>query len=395
MDSLIFATADTVRPDYAGGSLVNLMTSLVMACGGTSPYAPARGLDQASLANSASLVLIVIDGLGHDYLNSHGAGSVLHGHLSYRLTSVFPSTTASAITTVMTGLAPQQHGLTGWHMYFSELDAVVAVLPQKTRGDERPLAEFGARAETLFPYATLFQQLAIPSRVVAPRWIVHTGFNLRHTAGAERRAYDGLADFFPAIAATVRETPARKFVYAYYPAFDTIAHNFGVSSPQCAREFAALDEAFAGFLARLTGTGTTVVVTADHGFVDAPPEHRVELEHHPRLAGMLAQPLCGERRTAYCYVHPEERANFEAYVQNELADAATLARSADLVAAGLFGPGTPHPRLAGRIGDYTLLMKGDCTIRDLLPGEKRHELIGVHGGMSAAEMHVPLISAHP
>ncbi len=395
MDSLIFATTDGVRPDYAGGSLVNLMASIVMGCGGASPYAPARALGSASLANCANLVLIVIDGLGYDYLACHGAGGVLHSHLHGRLTSVFPSTTATAITTVMTGLAPQQHGLTGWHMYFSELDAVVAVLPQKTRGDERPLAEFGERTAALFPYATLFEQLAIPSRVVAPRWIIHTGFNIRHSAGAERRAYDGLADFFPAIAASVGETPARKFVYAYYPVFDTIAHGFGISSPQCLREFAALDEAFSGFLASLAGTDTTVVVTADHGFIDAPAGHRIELENHPRLAGMLAHPLCGERRSAYCYVRPERHADFEAYVQNEFADSALLARSADLVMAGLFGPGAPHPRLAGRVGDYTLLMKDDCTISDLLPGEKRHELIGVHGGMSAAEMYVPLIIARP
>lgn len=395
MDSPILTAAGRVRPDYAGGSLVNLMASIVMACGGASPYAPARGLPPASFMNCTNLVLIVIDGLGYDYLASYGMGSMLHSHLHGRLTSVFPSTTATAITTVMTGLAPQQHGLTGWHMYFSELDAVVAVLTQKTRGDERPLAEFGERTAALFPYATLFQQLAIPSRVVAPRWIIQTGFNLRHTAGAERRAYDGLADFFPAIAASVRETPARKFVYAYYPMFDTLAHGFGVSSPQCSREFAALDAAFAGFLASLAGTGTTVVVTADHGFIDAPPEHRVKLENHPRLAGMLAHPLCGERRAAYCYVRPERHADFEAYVQNELADSALLARSADLVAAGLFGPGAPHPRLAGRVGDYTLLMNDDCTISDLLPGEKRHEMIGVHGGMSAAEMYVPLIIAHP
>ncbi|MFN7088063.1 MAG: alkaline phosphatase family protein [Burkholderiales bacterium] len=395
MDSPFLESAGRVLPDYAGGSIVNLMASIAGACGGILPYAPARVLDVAALADSANLVLVVIDGLGYDYVASRGAGGALHAHMRGRLTSVFPSTTATAITTMMTGLAPQQHGLTGWHMYFSEFDAVIAVLMQKTRGDGRPLAEFGERAEALFPYATLFQQLAVPACVVAPRWIVHTPFNVRHTAGAERRAYDGLADFFPAIAACVRAAPARKFVYAYYPVFDTLAHEHGITSSRCANEFAALDEAFADFLKGLSGSDTMVLVTADHGFIDAPPEHRIDLENHPRLAATLARPLCGERRAAYCYVRPDRRADFEAYVENELADAAWLARSADLVAAGLFGPGAPHPRLSERVGDYTLLMKGDCTIRDLLSGEKRHEMIGVHGGASAAEMYVPLIVARP
>lgn len=395
MDSSILAAAGMVEPDYNGGSLVNLMASIVTACGGTSPYAPARGLDPAALAGRANLVLIVIDGLGYDYLTSHGAGGVLHSHLHDRLTSVFPSTTATAITTMMTGLAPQQHGLTGWHMYFSELDAVVAVLPQKTRGDQRPLAEFGARTEALFSYATLFQQLAIPSRVVSPRTIIDSEFNVRHTAGAERRAYDGLADFFPAVAAAVRNAPTRKFVYAYYSTFDAIAHNFGVSSLQCAHKFAAVDEAFGGFLDSLAGTDTTVILTSDHGFIDTPPGHSLKLGNYPRLADMLARPLCGEQRAAYCYVRPGQHANFEVHVQDELSDFALLAHSASLVAAGLFGPGIPHPQLGARIGDYTLLMKDNCTIKDSLPGEKRHELIGVHGGLSAAEMYVPLIIARP
>lgn len=393
MDNAAFAAAGRVRPDYSGGGLLNLMASIVAARGGASPYAPARGLDPALLTQCAHLVLIVLDGLGYEYLARHGAGGALHSHLHGQLTSVFPSTTATAVTTTMTGLAPQQHGLTGWHMYFGEFDAIAAVLPLKTRSDERPLAELGAHPETLFPYATLFQQIAVPSCAVSPRLIVQSPFNLRHTAGAERRPYDKLADFFPTIAAAVRATPARKLVYAYYPEFDAIAHKFGVASLQCAREFAAMDDAFGKFLASLAGTDTTVVVTADHGFIDGPAARRIELEQHPRLAAMLARPLCGEQRVAYCYVRPGQHAEFEAYVQDNLDDCVLLARSADLIAAGLFGPGEPHSRLAGRVGDYTLLMKDDCTIKDWLPGEKRHELIGVHGGMSSAEMYVPLIVA--
>jgi hypothetical protein len=71
-----------------------------------------------------------------------------------------------------------------------------------------------------------------------------------------------------------------------------------------------------------------------------------------------------------------------------------LFRSADLVADGLFGPGTPHPRLADRIGDYTLVMHDNYVIRDHLLGERRHAQIGVHGGATPDEMLVPLVVAH-
>src|SRR5512135_1734595 len=109
-----------VLPDYAGGSILNLMRSVAEACGATGlPYEPARQLDPAELADAANIVLLVIDGLGLDYLLRNGKDGALRGHLRGSLTSVFPSTTASAITTFLTGLAPQQHGLTGWHMYFA------------------------------------------------------------------------------------------------------------------------------------------------------------------------------------------------------------------------------------------------------------------------------------
>ncbi len=108
---------------------------------------------------------------------------------------------------------------------------------------------------------------------------------------------------------------------------------------------------------------------------------------------MLLRPLCGERRVAYCYVKPDRRADFEGYVRDHFAERAELHPSRELVDLGWFGPGEPHPSLASRIGDYTLVMKGNWTIKDWLPGEKRYRQIGVHGGTSAAEMLVPLVVA--
>jgi hypothetical protein len=40
-------------------------------------------------------------------------------------------------------------------------------------------------------------------------------------------------------------------------------------------------------------------------------------------------------------------------------------------------------------------MKGNWTIKDWLPSEKRYRQIGVHGGVSADEMIVPLVVAQP
>ena len=186
----------------------------------------------------------------------------------------------------------------------------------------------------------------------------------------------------------------RTFTYAYWDQLDRVAHEHGVGGEATADELAAIDRAFARLLDIAAGTDTLVVVTADHGFVDVAPERWILLEAHPELARMLVLPLCGEPRTAYCYVRPDCHHDFAAYVGAELADAAVAVASRQLLELRAYGPGPDHPHLARRVGDFALLMRDGWAIRDWLPGEQRHPKIGVHGGASAAELHVPLIVTH-
>ena len=39
-------------------------------------------------------------------------------------------------------------------------------------------------------------------------------------------------------------------------------------------------------------------------------------------------------------------------------------------------------------------MQENWTIKDWLPGERQHSMLGVHGGISTDEMQVPLVSLH-
>lgn len=384
-----------IRPDYAGGSIVNLMRTLGDACGARQPlpYPPLRNLKVSLLSTARNIVLLVIDGLGYDYLLQHGAGGALHRHLHSRLTSVFPSTTASAVTTYLSGLAPQQHALTGWHMYFSELDAIAAVLPLRPRGTGLFDALPGALPLQLFGHAPFVDRIARRATIVSPQSIAGSDFNLYHSGRAAVRSYRTLAELFGQVEARVRASAAPAYIYAYYAELDTLAHIHGVGSDQLAAQFALLDAAFGDFLAAIVDTDTVVLACADHGFIDSPPERQIELAQHPELAATLARPLCGERRVVYCYVKPDKEARFVGYVQNVLGECADLHSSRELLEQGWFGPGEANPRLAARIGDYVLLMRENWTLRDWVEGEKRYTQLGVHAGVSADEMHVPLILA--
>ena len=384
-----------IRPDYAGGSIVNLMRTLGDACGARQPlpYAPLRNLKVSLLGTARNIVLLVIDGLGYDYLLRHGAGGALHRHLHSRLTSVFPSTTASAVTTYLSGLAPQQHALTGWHMYFSELDAIAAVLPLRPRGAGLFDALPGALPLQLFGHAPFVDRIARRATIVSPQSIAGSDFNLYHSGRAAVRGYKTLTELFGQVEARLRASTAPAYLYAYYAELDTLAHIHGVGSDQLAAQFALLDAAFGNFLAAIADTDTVVLACADHGFIDSPPERQIELAQHPDLAATLARPLCGERRVVYCYGKPDKEARFVDYVQDVLGECADLFSGSELIAQGWFGPGEADPRLAARIGDYVLLMRENWTLRDWVEGEKRYNQLGVHAGVSADEMHVPLILA--
>lgn len=121
---------NTRLPDYDGNSIVNLMQSIATACGSTEArYPQLAALPAAQLVAARHIVLLVIDGLGQRTFASHPACPNLQRHAIGTMTSVFPSTTASAITTFMTGLAPAQHGLTGWHMHLEEIGQTLSILP--------------------------------------------------------------------------------------------------------------------------------------------------------------------------------------------------------------------------------------------------------------------------
>lgn len=382
-------------PDYHGASLVNLMSSITRALGGAAvDYPPSTVLPAAALDHRV-VVLLVIDGMGYAHLERMAGGGLLHAHLAGRMTSVFPSTTASAITTFLTGTAPQQHALTGWYVHLKEVGCVTAVLPLRPRYGGPSLVEAGVDPRALFDHANLFDRLAVPCHVVAPREIVHSPFNLAHTGNAFRHGYANREQMFECIVKCACTDEARTYVYAYYPELDRIAHEYGIYSPEAQAEIAELDAAFGVFAQRLAGQDAVVVATADHGFVDVDHDSVIDLADHPDLADTLVLPLCGERRAAYCYVHPDRRAAFEAYVTAHLSDCLDLFPSADLVAQGWFGLGLADRRLHARIGDYTLVMRSNYVIKDRVSGERDFTQIGVHGGVSAEEMYVPLIVMAP
>ena len=379
-------------PDYGGASIVNLMASVIAGLGGErSLYPPLRCLNPETVAAHRNLLLLVIDGLGYRYLDEAGSGTWLQEQEPRRLTSVFPSTTAAAITSFLTGDAPQQHALTGWHMYFRELGAVLAVLPGEPRYGGVGLRQAGIEPASLFQHRTLFDRIPVESFVVAPRFLADSDFNLAHRGPAQILDFETFADSLSGIGRLVRSGRGRHCIYAYWSKLDHLCHVHGVGSQNVRDHLWELDGMLADFVDRLRGTDTLVLITADHGMLDIDEAAILDLDAHPSLSDTLMLPLCGERRAAYAYPWPDRAREFVTRMGDAFGDRVEVHESRELVERGVFGLGPPHPRLLERIGVYTLLPRANFVVTDRLLGEGAFDQIGVHGGASEEEMYVPLV----
>lgn len=381
-------------PDYRGHSLLNLTATLAEALGCPIGHPPLRHPALAGLAARHHVVLLVIDGLGEQQLQALGPESALRRHQHGTLTSVFPPTTAAAITTLMTGEPPVRHGLTGWHVYQNNPERIVAALPLTVRWPEDDTSDAAPLAETLFETPALFDRFDRPATVLHPAYISDSPYSRQHSGQARRLPYRGIEDMFGQLQQTIQADSGPSFVYGYLPQLDSTMHAHGTRAEPVRLLFERIDQAFRQFTESLRGQDVTVLVTADHGFIDAPLERQIDLEDHPELVADLRAPLSGERRVAFCHVRPGRCEAFLANARHRLGHAAWCLASRVLLEQGVFGPGPQHAELAQRIGEAVLIMKDDWTLRDLVPGEKPYYLPGVHAGVSAAEMTVPLIVFH-
>ena len=384
---------NVAKPSYDGASIVNLMRSIGDYCDvDRITYPPLASLT-TSFDKARRVILVVIDGLGTELLDARAPMGALQDYRVANLTSVYPPTTAAAVSTFMSGLAPQQHGLTGWFMYFRQLGTVVAVLPFMPRFSARAISHDGIDIGCVVDCPSFFDAIDAPSATLQPAAIVDSDFSRRLGGKAARRPFQSLDEFAAMLRCACRAESDEKFVYAYWSELDRLAHIHGPSSAIVAEHLQELDKTLGSILKICATNDTLLVITADHGFVDSPAEYHIELDAHPEMSRMLSLPLCGEPRSAYCYVKARYHDKFRDYVGNELDGIAHLVPSEQLIDEGWFGCGEQHPELLDRIGDFTLQMQAQYTIGDRVAGEPATQLRGVHGGTSAAEMFVPLIVA--
>jgi hypothetical protein len=384
-------------PDYRDGSIVNLVASLIHARGGRSPHSGLEGLPVKLLSREKKIVYLVIDGLGKEqldrYLASRRNAAFFAEHPHQTISSVFPATTAAAITTFSTGASPAEHGILGWHLHLHDLGLISTILPSTTRTGS-PMAgnKFDLRRYLELPLP--LQSVKCRKEVISWNMIPKSRFSGAGVRWNRAHSCMTLAGLSRQIAAFAK-TPGRALAYAYWPGYDSWCHEFGCDHPKTIRHLMEIDRMLAGLARKLRGAGTAILVTADHGLVDSTPAHRISFREIPGFYDCLAVLPSGDARCAHCFVRPSKTGKFRSLVFQWLKKACFCVPGDELLRLGAFGPGRPHPALANRVGDFVLIAKNDYAFGSHLPHEKIEFNIANHGGMSPAEVQVPLFMIQP
>ena len=356
-----------VRPEYDGACITNLVPALLEW-----PDAPSW-MPPAALA-ADQVVLLVLDGLGWCQLQDHRDQLPVMSSLEGGpITTVAPSTTAAALTSIATGLPPGEHGVVGYRIRL-ENDVVNMLRWSTDRGDAR-----GAHPPTVVQPHEAFcgQRPAIVTRAEFST----TGFTQAHLAGARFHGYRVMSSLVGQVTELVRG--GEPFVYAYYEGVDKVAHEYGLGAYYRA-ELRSADTLVSWLLEDLPA-GTAVVIVADHGQVETGDNI---IEPHPTVLASTSM-QSGEGRFRWLHARPgRARALYEAARTHHDAHAWVRTRD-EVIDEQWFGPKVGD-ELAARLGDVCLVAKGTVAFHD--PADTGpFRLIGRHGSLTAAEMLVPLL----
>ncbi len=383
------------RPHYERYSLLAVPNTVEQLFGLDVP----SGLqDELQLPRSERVVVIVIDGLGYHKLEDLMAGGnvqlgTLEQGTRIPITSVFPPTTTTALTSLSTGACALSHGILGYTMLLPEFGTLANMILLAAPGAPAgSLAELGLSPDHLLPVSTLYERLAavgVPSTLFLPRHIADSGLSKILYRGIDRTVpYYSMSDLCMLVRRAL-ERRGKQFLSVYWPMTDTLAHAYGPESEafhtEIAQFFSALDRDV------LTDArDTTFLVTADHGFCAFDPAVDIaSCSDHPQLRQGLLLPPAGEARAATLFLRRGYEEGVRAFFERAYPEAFTVLSTEEALAMGLWGPERPSDAVLTRLGDLLVLARG----RKVLMWPRREvKLRGMHGGLLPEELHVPLIA---
>ena len=370
-------TSGFVEPAYSSRSLGDVVPAVAAALG--RPIGPSP--TNLTLPDAPSYVVFLVDGLGAQLIERyrHAApylAALLDGNETG--TAGVPSTTATSLTSLGTGLTPGTHGLVGFTSRIPGTERLLVSLMWDK--DVDPLE--------WQPHPTAFarmQDAGVAVTIVNKREFRGSGLTVASSRGGAYVDADRVGE---RIAAAVEASAASpSFTYLYDSDLDWTGHKYGVASPHWLQQLTMIDAEVEQVREALP-SATRLVVVADHGMVDSPPEHRVDVDQHPELRDGVFL-FGGEARFRHLYCRSGAVDDVIVTWSSFLGPAADVMARDVAIERGWFGDVIPtvYPRL----GDLVVAMRDDHSVFSSKDFPYEMTLVGLHGSLTPDEMVIPIL----
>jgi len=398
-----------VMPDYDGGGLLNVPATVLDVLGAREEgdAAPLTGLDPALREGVKQVVVILADGLGWWQLEmfcDRGDTPFL-AELRARArqrdrvqlieaTTVFPSTTAAAITTLNTARTPLEHGNIAYFIWLEEFAQVTAMLRWGPAVNRRG-SYFDDHTVDPLRYVRVpsiharLRGRGIPSYVIEPEIFRAEAMTRMHAAEANFVGYVVPSTMGVRLHAGIADAPRPSYVYAYWSGIDTVSHLYGPRSEEAAAEATIFDVALRHALGGRAAGDTLVLLTADHGHATTDPDKMLDVVGDEQLRPLLRNPPAGEPRLVF--LHTDQPQLVRDHIERKWPGQVTLLDRDELIDAGLFGRGDPT-MARRRIGEVVMLLDRDLAASIVRVDGQTIRHRGSHGGMTADEMRIPILA---
>ena len=392
-------------PAYGAGTLAEVTPSLA-ALLGVEGCTDTLGLSWAVGDDARATAVLLVDGLGAELLAAHAADAPALAELAAAgrgLDAGFPSTTATSVTALGTGLTVGEHGVVGYAMGVPPLDGPPGGEPDVVLNTLRWCAHGAAdpvdvRAElppeSVQPHETVLTRAAragVAVTTVAPEVQRRSGLTRAALRGGRFHGVVALGDLAAAtLEALDVDAGGRALCYAYHGDLDLLGHQHGPGSAPWRMQLRAIDRLVAAMAEDLPA-GAVLAVVADHGMIGTDRGWHVDLDTTPALLSGVRR-LGGEARARHVYGRAGAADDVLAAWSAELGDRAWVRSREAAVTEGWFGP-TVSDVTRGRIGDVVAAARSRWALVRTRNEPRESALIGHHGSLTTAEQRVPLLLA--
>ena len=319
-----------------------------------------------------NVIVILYDGMGKKILERALSNTdFLIKNMIKGFSSVAPSTTTAATTSMLSGMNPAEHGWLGWDLYFKDIDKVVTMFLNTIKDTNIKVAEENI-AEKYFNYKGIVEKINENGKYYSKKIMPF---------GAEK--YKDINDMMEKIITEIKSNGSKKYIYAYCEEPDLIMHKEGSNSHVAINKIKEINEKTEKLCNELRDA--LVIVIADHGHKNS---KGILLSDYNDFYDLLASDIWIEGRFCSFKVKKGLEEKFKELFKKYFEKDFILKTRNEIINERILGDGIENEYLIDSIGDFVALAVSDKYFRY---GDNSTNFKSMHAGFTEDEMIIPLI----